>query len=597
MNGSAHPDLSKTMNTYSTRADWLLRLFVTILVLAYPAATLFINHGDSYTLGLLTIIGIWVWIHDGVRIWLNRDSGILCLVFALLFAVILLSYVSGYETVTGFHFLGRFLRFLFIVPVYLAFRRYPPTAKSVFIGLALGALVAGALASLEFIQAHGPIRVDAQTDLSIIFGDLTTTMVLCMVAGFGLMAVSRSRWSVPLLIICLGGGVIASLLSGTRGAWLPLFLLIPALATPAANFLKRRHIFAIVLILVTIFSSFYFIVSSGTQVRIMDIGKDLHNYFITLDMYETTKNQPKLQMHCLIRKKFLKAWLGAAHPAGSVIAKANVISEDTTLDTHIDNTQCLSRYAIRIQNPSISRAAQYVFPRASRDPGGKQQTHLLAMGAGVLTFAGGRGTGTSLNSPHKYINIVVNGYHTRGNAINVFVVPAGVVSLIPVDGYIGEYSFAIANTSIGQRLELWRAAWQLFLSHPFLGVGTGAYQEKTNELIQKSEIAPFIASYDHPHNDYLDALASRGILGLIILIAILLFPMRRFLQATRFQEHAKHAIGLAGVLTVAGFSIYALTDTIFLHSIMITWYVIYMALFYALLDTHVAQKVNSKLAE
>jgi len=48
------------------------------------------------------------------------------------------------------------------------------------------------------------------------------------------------------------------------------------------------------------------------------------------------------------------------------------------------------------------------------------------------------------------------------------------------------------------------------------------------------------------------------------------------------------------VLTVVGFTIYALTDTIFLHSIMITWYVIYMALFYSLLDTRAASQTNLK---
>ena len=74
-----------------------------------------------------------------------------------------------------------------------------------------------------------------------------------------------------------------------------------------------------------------------------------------------------------------------------------------------------------------------------------------------------------------------------------------------------------------------------------------------------------------------------GILGFAALLAILLIPAWRFLWATRSPGRASHALGLGGVLTVAGFAIYALTDTIFLHSMMITWYVIYIALFHALL--------------
>ncbi|MGH8378026.1 MAG: hypothetical protein ACRER7_03645, partial [Gammaproteobacteria bacterium] len=156
-------------------ADFPLRWLTTFLMLVFPAATLFINRGDSYTLGLLALIGLWVWLRDGARPWLDRHGGALWLAFALFFAVAVLSYVFGLQTEDGFHFLGRDLRFLFIAPVYLAFRRYPPTAKTAFIGLALGGLMSGALAMLQFMRAHGPIRITATTDLSIIFGDLATT--------------------------------------------------------------------------------------------------------------------------------------------------------------------------------------------------------------------------------------------------------------------------------------------------------------------------------------------------------------------------------------------------------------------------------------
>ena len=309
MNNPARTDNGKTTHSISARSDRFLRVIVTLLMLAFPAVVLFVNHGDSYTLGLLMLIGIWVWMRDGARIWLDRDSGLLCLAFALFFTVVLLSYAAGYQTEDGFHYLGRYFRFLLILPAYLAFRRYPPTAKTVFIGLALGALTAGVLASLEFLYAHGPVRVAAQTDLSIIFGDLTTTMVLCMVAGFGLMAASRRHWSVPLLILCLAGGVAATLLSGTRGAWLPLFLLIPALATPAAGFLKRRYLFAILMVIIAIFSSSYFIARTDTRIRLMQVGTEVRNYFVALGTLEVLTGSAAYESRCINNEAFLKAWL------------------------------------------------------------------------------------------------------------------------------------------------------------------------------------------------------------------------------------------------------------------------------------------------
>jgi len=184
--------------------------------------------------------------------------------------------------------------------------------------------------------------------------------------------------------------------------------------------------------------------------------------------------------------------------------------------------------------------------------------------------------------------------NVSGTSIFIFVPPEGKINLVPLDSYPGEYSLSIADTSVGKRIEMWRAGWRLFLTHPALGVGTGAYKVKTNELIQTGQVAPFIGTYDHPHNDYVDALSSRGILGILALFVILLVPAGRFMQAIRSPERRNHAVGMAGMLTVAGFAIFALTDTIFLHSIMITWYVIYMALFYALLDSQAVLQVDPK---
>ena len=586
MKGSARTDKSGLMlNRISTHSDRFLRLIVTLLVLTFPAATLYINHGDSYTLGLLGLIGVWVWLRDGARVWLKRDSGILWLSFVLFFAIVVLSYVTGYQTEDGFHYLGRYLRFLFVVPTYLVFRRYSPTVRTVFTGLAFGALVAGVLASLEFMHTHAPIRVDAQTDVSIIYGDLASTLVLCTIAGFGLMAASRRSWSVPLLILSLAGGVVATLLSGTRGAWLPLLLLIPALATPAAGYLKHRYIFAIALVLITVFSSFYFMTSTGTQSRFISINQDLRNYIVARDTLDSLQKQPHTLMHCLDNEVFLRAWMGAGYPAGGVSPEVALVV-DTGLNEITDvGVACSSVYVLRIHNPDLKKAAQYVFPRATLDPDGTQHTRLLVRGTGVITFAGSHDSGASINTPKKYVNISLASQKAPGSALNVFIGPSGTLWLAPIESYLGEYSFSIGNTSIGQRLELWRAAWQLFLQRPWFGNGTGAFQAKLQYLIQDGLIVPFVGIYDHPHNDYLNALACRGILGFAALLAILLIPAWRFLRWARSPDREAHAVAMAGMLTVAGFAIFALTDTIFLHSMMITWYVLYMALFYSLLDT------------
>lgn len=560
------------------RSDIALHTLTTLLTLAFPAVTLFINRGDSYTLGLLALIGLWVWFRDGAGPWLDRHSGTLVLAFALFFAVAVLSYLLGEQTYAGFRFLGRYLRFLLVAPVYLAFRRYSPGAKSAFIGFALGALVSGALAILQFLRAHGPIRVEATTDLSIIFGDLVTTMVLCIVAGFGLMSASRRSWSVPLLIVSLGAGIAATLLSGTRGAWIPLLLLPIVLMTPLRGPLKRRYLFAVVLILVAVFSSFYFLAKSGTEERFSAVAKNLRNYFIALDTAEGRPLASGGYSHCDNRADFLNEWLRESYFSARLQQDATV----TRAPQLGKISGCTAGYALRLHNASAGSVAVYVFHRMAVDPGRPQHTEVIARGTGEIAFDRSHQPGDTVDTVN-YRRFRLMSRTTPGNGIIVSIPPLGSVWLAPIDSYFGEYTLPLADTSVGQRFELWRAAWDLFRAHPVWGVGTGAFQDKTRELIEGGMIATFVGDYDHPHNDYLDALSSRGIIGFAALLGILLIPAGFFMRAARSHEPVTHAVGFAGMLSVAGYAIYALTDAVFLHSMMITWYVIYAALFYALL--------------
>ncbi|MDE2345651.1 MAG: O-antigen ligase family protein [Gammaproteobacteria bacterium] len=401
-----------------------------------------------------------------------------------------------------------------------------------------------------------------------------------------------------MLILSLAGGIAASLLSGTRGAWIPLLLLPLALMTPLNGFLKQRYIFAIILVFVAVFSSFYFVLRSDTQARLLDVGKHFRNYFIALHYLDHPIRGTPADPVCVDDKTFLQAWLNAGR---SIIpATTRTLSAEVVTDQEIGGLSgCKSDYAVRLQNGNNSSDAQYILPRLPGPPGSDQHSKLLARGAGTLAFLGGKTTENFSNQSYKTVSM--NDKKTPAQVIQVYIKvtipPDKTVWLVPLDGYFGEYSLSIANTSIGGRFELWRSAWRQFMEHPWLGAGTGAFQAMTLQFISAGIIAPFANIYDHPHNDYLDALASHGIFGLIVLLAVFLVPAGFFMRAVRRPERVLHALGLAGVLTVAGFAIYALTDTIFLHTMMITWYVIYVALFYALLDVPAKSGPDGQLIE
>ena len=76
----------------------------------------------------------------------------------------------------------------------------------------------------------------------------------------------------------------------------------------------------------------------------------------------------------------------------------------------------------------------------------------------------------------------------------------------------------IRNSSMLERVELWRGAWRVFCDNPLFGVGTGDGVDELHRRLQAdgSQIAD---TEKHAHNQYLTFLVSFGIVG-FLLIAI-----------------------------------------------------------------------------
>ncbi len=79
--------------------------------------------------------------------------------------------------------------------------------------------------------------------------------------------------------------------------------------------------------------------------------------------------------------------------------------------------------------------------------------------------------------------------------------------------------------STGTRIELWKGALLMFKEHPLLGVGLGDFQTDVNKLISENKLKSAIDTH-HAHNIYLQALATRGIIGLAILLVFLISLFR-----------------------------------------------------------------------
>lgn len=132
-----------------------------------------------------------------------------------------------------------------------------------------------------------------------------------------------------------------------------------------------------------------------------------------------------------------------------------------------------------------------------------------------------------------------------------------------------EYAQGDAGSSLGVRLEMWRAGWHLVQEKPLLGWGEGKLEAQRDEWVAEGRFNRGISQYDQLHSDTVDTLARRGIVGGLSLFALYLVPLGLFWRYWRRAGHAGNeavqrevrAFALCGALVVVAFMGFGLSQS------------------------------------
>ncbi|MGF1737979.1 O-antigen ligase family protein [Photobacterium satsumensis] len=120
------------------------------------------------------------------------------------------------------------------------------------------------------------------------------------------------------------------------------------------------------------------------------------------------------------------------------------------------------------------------------------------------------------------------------------------------------------NTSIGLRLQMWKASPKLVSINPAFGLGN-QHKEELQKLYKNGDIQESLALYapTHYHNQYIDKAIKSGVIGLILFLLVIYYPAYYYYKnkKNRNSDEAQ----LTFTLTLA-FSIACLTDTPFSQS-------------------------------
>lgn len=132
------------------------------------------------------------------------------------------------------------------------------------------------------------------------------------------------------------------------------------------------------------------------------------------------------------------------------------------------------------------------------------------------------------------------------------------------------------NTSLGARMMLWQASWPLIAEHPLLGWGSIA-----NYVNLSGDNTDVFQSFNHFHNDFLDALVKRGVLGGAALFIIYFVPAIVFFRQLKQCAPSKQPLVYAGLILVVATFIFGLTQSFFSHASGAMVYVFMLVILWA----------------
>jgi len=207
----------------SNQVTLAVRYFAATVVFLVPLLVLNVKHGVGAGFLPLVLVGFFVAVLPGDRGPLTREEKLLFFAVSILYVCALVVTLAGDFNYSGYKMINKFLPLVVVIPVYLLLRKLGLNLVAIWYGLAIGSIVTGCAALVEFSSSAS--RVNGPTN-AILFGDITLAMAFMTLAGYGFFK-AHGRWWVLVPIAAFILGITASILSGSRGGWIA----VPALIT------------------------------------------------------------------------------------------------------------------------------------------------------------------------------------------------------------------------------------------------------------------------------------------------------------------------------------------------------------------------------
>lgn len=125
------------------------------------------------------------------------------------------------------------------------------------------------------------------------------------------------------------------------------------------------------------------------------------------------------------------------------------------------------------------------------------------------------------------------------------------------------------DTAVGSRLAMWTLGVEGVKNAGLFGHGAKGWIDARDAAVADGRLDNFSSEFTHLHNEYLDVTFKRGLIGLLLYLALYLVPMWMFFKPYLNKSNSSpetRALALAGMVIPMMFMDFGLTQTFLSHN-------------------------------
>ncbi|WP_044410931.1 O-antigen ligase family protein [Thiomicrospira microaerophila] len=255
----------------------LLTLYSSLAVFLFLSLALILPSGYSYGAAMLFLAGLFFVFKQQSWVMLNKQDWLLGSVLAVFSLVWMLeAWIFGYG-ISGF---DKPFRFVAAIVAMFCLIQYPPKLAFFWFGAALGSILTGVY-TVKVILFDGLSRVELGYTTAIIqFGNTSILLAFLSLAGLGWAVSQRKKYFwISLLLFGFLMGLVASVLSGTRGGWIAIPFALLIIYRGLSSHFQWRHVFVGSVLLVFTLVFIYTQPSTGVKERVDLAVAEVKSYY------------------------------------------------------------------------------------------------------------------------------------------------------------------------------------------------------------------------------------------------------------------------------------------------------------------------------